>query len=636
MLRRLLALLTTVALALTTVVAAAAPVTSTWTPERNLSQAGENAISPDIVTSADGSVLVAGWHRNEGVYPRIQVSRSADAGQTWTPPTIISGEYARFVRLAYARASNRVLAVWQRVDNTHPRIEAAWSDNGGATWSTPVFLSAPGQPALNASIAVSADGQRAVALWRRLDGARYRTQAAFSTDGGATWSFPDTLSRAGSDAFSPRLVLSADGQRATAVWEYTTNVQSARTLDGGVTWSSPLTMSTNLAESPQIAASADGTKVTAAWVTPVVGGPYLTTAVSTDGGTTWSPPVFRTPDNQLARSPRLGASDDGQRLTMVWQQAPIGGVDRVQVMHTQDGGSTWSAPTALSASGAQAGGSQVRVSADGQRLTVVWDRSDGVNFRVQSVSSADQGATWSEVQTLSGAGQSGVNRALTASASGRRAATVWERNDGSHTRVQVATATVASTPGAPGSPTATAGDTTAALTWAPADDGGSPIAGYTATASPGGQTCTTAGTSCTIAGLTNATTYSVTVTATNTLGAGPASTAVTVTPKGTDPAPAPTPTPTPPAKSTRAIVAAYAGKSQLRVIVKPNLGAKKQWRFRIERKRGPAWRTVGGIRRTTGPKHRRTIDLPKGTYRATVLAAHGHEASVSRVVKLRR
>ncbi len=82
-------------------------------------------------------------------------------------------------------------------------------------------------------------------------------------------------------------------------------------------------------------------------------------------------------------------------------------------------------------------------------------------------------------------------------------------------------------PGAPGSVTATAGDGQAVVSWtAPASDGGSPITGYTVTASPGGRTCQTTGAlSCTVTGLTNGTEYTFTVKAANAVGTGPASAA---------------------------------------------------------------------------------------------------------------
>ena len=82
-------------------------------------------------------------------------------------------------------------------------------------------------------------------------------------------------------------------------------------------------------------------------------------------------------------------------------------------------------------------------------------------------------------------------------------------------------------PGAPTAVTAAAGNAQATVGWtAPANDGGSPILNYTATASPGNQSCTTAdglARSCIVGGLTNGTPYTFTVRATNAVGPGPAS-----------------------------------------------------------------------------------------------------------------
>ena len=79
-------------------------------------------------------------------------------------------------------------------------------------------------------------------------------------------------------------------------------------------------------------------------------------------------------------------------------------------------------------------------------------------------------------------------------------------------------------PGRPANVSATAGNAAATVTWTAAPTNGSPITGYTVTSSPGGKTCTSSSTSCTVTGLTNGTSYTFTVTATNAIGTGPAST----------------------------------------------------------------------------------------------------------------
>jgi len=95
------------------------------------------------------------------------------------------------------------------------------------------------------------------------------------------------------------------------------------------------------------------------------------------------------------------------------------------------------------------------------------------------------------------------------------------------------TVTVIATETVPGPPTdvnAVPGDGQVEVSWnAPLDTGGLVIEGYTATAFPGGESCTSTTTSCVITGLINGETYSISVTATNAIGVSDPSESVSVT-----------------------------------------------------------------------------------------------------------
>ena len=108
------------------------------------------------------------------------------------------------------------------------------------------------------------------------------------------------------------------------------------------------------------------------------------------------------------------------------------------------------------------------------------------------------------------------------------------------------TCTTVCVPGVPTAVVATRGNAQASISWtAPTSDGGTAITSYTATATPDGAACfvNVPATSCTIPGLTNGRSYSVSVAASNAVGVGPQSSAASVVP-ATVPAAAVAPTAT--------------------------------------------------------------------------------------------
>lgn len=141
--------------------------------------------------------------------------------------------------------------------------------------------------------------------------------------------------------------------------------------------------------------------------------------------------------------------------------------------------------------------------------------------------STNGGASWSTRSPSSTASPitiSGLSNGTTYEVQLRLVTTTGPRDSSAS-----ATGTPRTTPSAPGTPTGTAGNTEATLSWtAPADDGGAGITGYNVQSSTDGTTytdqagCTGLGPvlTCTATGLTSGTAYTFKVAATNAAGTG--------------------------------------------------------------------------------------------------------------------
>ncbi len=263
--------------------------------------------------------------------------------------------------------------------------------------------------------------------------------ALLATPASATLSYPSpqTLSDAGQD--SERSQVAIDGSdRATIIWSRLARIQSVRLAADG-TPEAVQTLSGGGAFAPRVVV--DGSdRATIIWGRGD-GSNYRIQSVrlAADG----TPEAVQTLSEagQDSRGPEV-AIDGSGRATIVWWRFD-GANDRIQSVRLAADGTPGPVQT-LSEAGQDAISPRVAIDGSG-RATIAWQRSDGTNSRVQSVRLASDG-TPGPVQTLSGAGQDAGDPQVAIDGSDR-ARVVWVRSDGANYRIQSVRLAADGTPG---------------------------------------------------------------------------------------------------------------------------------------------------------------------------------------------
>jgi hypothetical protein len=181
----------------------------------NLSDSGGYADNPQIVTDSTGQYVYAIWRRYDGSNSRIQVARSYDHGDKFYYPTATpaddgspnlsdSGEWALNPQIVTDSTGQYVYAIWSRYDGSNDRIQVAISSDLGDEFYYPTITPADdGPPNLSESgkdadfpqIVTNSTGQYVYAVWEGSDGSNDRIQVAITTIVGLNPSFNKYLTR---------------------------------------------------------------------------------------------------------------------------------------------------------------------------------------------------------------------------------------------------------------------------------------------------------------------------------------------------------------------------------------------------------------------------------------------------------
>jgi PKD domain len=438
--RLLLPLLAALALAL--VGAAPALAASAWiAPPEKLSEAGQNASAQQIALDARGDA-VAIWQRLDGANLIVESARRPAGAAGWSAPQRLSaaGQDAGEPQVAVTPAGDAV-AVWERSDGAHSIIESASLPAGAGAWSMAEPLSAPGQSAATAQIALDGRGD-AVAVWRRFDGTRFIVEAATRPAGAPEWSKPQALSEPGQNAFVPQVALD-DGGDAVAVWERSDGanfiVESATRPATADTWSKPQALSEpgQNASFPEVALDGRGDAV-AVWERLDGARPIAHLIVESSslplGAAMWSKAQPLSEPGQNASFPELALDGQGDAVA-VWERSDGAQPTSHTIVESAGlpaGANAWSSPQKLSEPGQNAVVAQLAVDRNGDAVAV-WTRVDGAqptpSLIAEGASLPAGTAKWSSSRKLSEAGQDAAEPEV-AIDDGGDAVAVWTRLDG--------------------------------------------------------------------------------------------------------------------------------------------------------------------------------------------------------------
>jgi hypothetical protein len=198
----------------------------------------------------------------------IVISKTVDAGKTWSAPVEISGppqssgsRKATQGSTVIVDESGTVHVTFETTAFGHNWVAYATSTDGGATFSTRLLAiiadipsPLPGATYRNDSFpGFAMDGSTLHVVWSNWNGSNASIAYIRSSDGGETWSGPVTISGSTGDQLFPWVA--AHGGKVYATWfnrapggGNTYAISGAASTNDGASWSAPVTVSTAISD----------------------------------------------------------------------------------------------------------------------------------------------------------------------------------------------------------------------------------------------------------------------------------------------------------------------------------------------------------------------------------------------------
>ncbi len=385
-----------------------------WLPAVNASPVLSNASQfggslQDVAVDAQGNATAVWTQVPGGGVPEILEAATRPAGGGWSAPVQLSqaGEQPLSPKVVVSPDGDAAV-VWFGFGNGSKEVVRAATRPAGGAWSQSVALSDVNGYAAEPDIAIDPQGN-ATAVWTIGPQFEYGFVQTATHPAGGTWSQPVALSDESEAAALPHIASDSQGN-LTAIWDSggEEGVIQSKTRPAGGEWSSAavdISDEDGLSSYPQIAIDGQG-DVVAVWQQKDIHGAsgfhYFIQTARRAGGS-WSTPLTISREDGLAMNPALAVDPDGN-ATAIWVWAPLatGTATGLQARSGTAGGS-WGATVyvATRPGGLEPSEGSIQLLADPQgNVTALWEGWSAPNDIVRSARRT-AGGTWSSPVTLS-------------------------------------------------------------------------------------------------------------------------------------------------------------------------------------------------------------------------------------------
>jgi hypothetical protein len=385
-----------------------------------------NSRAPQVAFDGSGNALFAWWRAEVGSHNRVEIRTRSAAGELGNAEMISRiGQNAIGPRMAMNAAGQSVIA-WQalveepnfaQILRIQVRTRSASGELGPIR-----TVSAAGRNAGNPRVAMNANGDVMI-VWERHDGTNQRIQARGLSATGVLGKVL-TLSRAGSDAFNPKVVIDNNGN-AYAVWQRAGEIQGRAHVIGGITGLVQNFSNGTLNGGPMIAT--DGAGNSLIFWTGSDGTHQQVQGRSRDPSGALGP-IETSPGGTHTAAPSVAMRPNGKAL-IAWLRMEGGPHFLAQTIARSAAG-VYGAPQTLSETGQHAFAPQIGMNTDGEAV-IAWRRSDGEDDRIQA-RFRSAGGVLRKLQTISRRGRNADQPQVVLGADGTALA-VWNQADGEGT-----------------------------------------------------------------------------------------------------------------------------------------------------------------------------------------------------------